>query len=124
MLMSAIGWGYPSGYYDPDYTVANGWLNVPQFGKYASIYSGVVTVAKADGGDNWFTFTVDGRDVLKHRITGSWTGPVCLGNTDTPVVQSGAAPQTAAERKTSSFRELKSCIEEQQRISVYRQSFK
>ena len=123
-VMSAIGWGYPSGYYDPDYTVANGWLNVPQFGKYASIYSGVVTVAKADGGDNWFTFTVDGRDVLKHRITGSWTGPVCLGNTDTPVVQSGAAPQTAAERKTSSFRELKSCIEEQQRISVYRQSFK
>lgn len=53
-VMSAIGWGYPSGYYDPDYTVANGWLNVPQFGKYASIYSGVVTVAKADGGDGGF----------------------------------------------------------------------
>ena len=27
--------------------------------------------------------------MLHHKITGTWTGPVYLGNSDTPVVSSG-----------------------------------
>ena len=46
---------------------------------YASLYTGTVVVEKAVGGDNWFSF----------KITGTWTGPVYLGNSDTPVVSSG-----------------------------------
>lgn len=105
---SAIGYGYPAGYFDPEYTVQNGWLNIPTFGEFASIYSGTITVEKADGGDNWYTITVDGRDVLKHRITGSWTGPIYLAGSDTPVVQSGVAEQAAARRHFPSFREIQS----------------
>lgn len=105
--VSAIGNGFPDGYYDPDYTVINGWLNIPTIGKFASIYSGTVTVTKAAGGENQFTFTIDGRDVRKHRITGSWTGPVYLGGTDTPV-QAGTITQAAAKQRTPSFRELQS----------------
>ena len=56
---------------------------------YASLYTGTVVVEKAEGGDNWFSFTIDGEDVLHHKITGKWTGPVYLGNSDTPVVSSG-----------------------------------
>ena len=40
---------------------------------YASIYEGTVTITKAEGGENWFTFEVDGEDVLHHSITGTWT---------------------------------------------------
>ena len=32
---------------------------------------------------------VNGEDVLHHKITGSWTGPVVLGGSDTPVADSG-----------------------------------
>lgn len=122
-IMSAIGWGYPNGHVDPNFTVANGWLNIPTMGEFASIYSGTVTVAKADGGDNWYTFSIDGRDVLKHRVTGSWTGPVYLGGTDTPVEQSGAAMQTTAKRNLPSWRELKSRTGKPEPLFVNRQSF-
>lgn len=104
---SAIGYGYPDGYYDPEYMAVNEWLNVPTIGEFASIYAGSVTVSKAEGGENWYTFTLDGRDVLKHRITGSWTGPVYLGGTDTPVVQAEGTVQKTARRTTPSFREVK-----------------
>ena len=64
-------------------------LNKASMAGYASLYTGTVVVEKAEGGDNWFTFKIDGEDVLHHKITGTWTGPVYLGNSDTPVVSSG-----------------------------------
>lgn len=88
-ISSAIGNGYPRYYHDKDYTVNNGWLNVPSVYNYASLYEGTVTVTKADGGENYFTFEIDGQDVLHHKIKGSWTGPVVLGTSNTPVVDSG-----------------------------------
>lgn len=121
---SAIGWGYPAGYYDPEYKVQNGWLNVPVIDEFASIYAGSVTVEKAEGGDNWYTISVDGQDVLKHRITGTWTGPVYLGGTDTPVVQPATAMQTAARPNAPSFREASSAIREQLRNMPVRHSYK
>ena len=69
--------------------VQNDWLNIPSMTGYASLYEGTVTITKADGGDNWYTFEVNGEDVLHHKITGSWTGPVVLGGSDTPVADSG-----------------------------------
>ena len=121
---SAIGWGYPEGYYDPEYKVQNEWLNVPTYGEFASIYSGSITVQKADGGDNWYTITVDGRDVLKHRITGTWTGPVYLGGTDTPVVQPVTAMQTSVKPSAPSYREASSAIGEQLRNMPIRHAYK
>lgn len=88
-VCSAIGNGYPQYYHDPEYKVVDGWLNVPSVSGYASLYEGTVTITKADGGDNYFTFEIDGQDVLHHKIKGTWTGPVVLGNSDTPVVDSG-----------------------------------
>ena len=36
-----------------------------------------MTVEKVEGkGDNYFKFTIDGEDVLHHKIRGSWEGPV------------------------------------------------
>lgn len=63
-------------------------LNIPSVKGYACLYSGSVTIEKADGGENWYTFTIDGMDVLKHKITGTWTGPVCLAGGTTPVLPS------------------------------------
>lgn len=88
-ISSAIGNGKPRYYHDPNYMVQNGWLNIPSMTGYASLYEGTVTITKADGGDNWYTFEVNGEDVLHHKITGSWTGPVVLGGSDTPVADSG-----------------------------------
>lgn len=119
---SAIGWGYPSGYYDPEYMVENGWLNVPTVNGFASIYGGTVTVSKAEGGDNWFTFVIDGIDVVKHKVTGTWTGPVYLGTTDTPIKQSSANMPSAALRSHSVFREYKS-VKEQMRNSAVLRSY-
>lgn len=85
---NAIGNGYPSYMKDPEF-VFNGPLNVPSCKGYASLYVGTVTIKKADGGDNYFTFEINGEDVLHHSITGTWTGPVVLGGSDTPVVSSG-----------------------------------
>lgn len=73
---------------------------------YASLYTGTVVVEKADGGDNWFTFKIEGEDVLHHKITGTWTGPVYLGNSDTPILSSGKTldgnnkPETASRLST------------------------
>lgn len=119
-ITSGIGWGYPNGYFDPEYKVANGWLNVPTSAKYASIYGGTVTVSKAEGGDNWYTFKIDGIDVVKHKVTGSWTGPVYLGSTDTPIQQSGTAVQAAVKRNTQSLREVKSRIADLQPVLLKR----
>lgn len=114
-VVSAIGWGYPEGYFDPTYTVANGWLNVPTIGLRACIYGGSVTIEKAEGGDNWFTFTVNARDVRKHNITGSWTGPFYVNYSDTPV-QPGTLSQTSAQsvvkQAAPSIREVKTRIGE------------
>lgn len=89
LIGSAIGNGKPNYYKDPDYFVIDGELNVPSCKGYASLYVGTVTIKKAEGGDNYFTFEINGEDVLHHSITGTWTGPVVLGGTDTPVVSSG-----------------------------------
>lgn len=121
---SAIGWGYIWGYYDPEYKAVNEWLNVPTIGEFASIYGGTITVTKAEGGDNWYTISVDGKDVLKHRITGSWTGPIYLGGTDTPIEQANGGLQTTAKQNTPSFREYKSRIAEQLRNKPMRQTLK
>lgn len=57
---------------------------------YASLYTGTVTVEQAEGQPaHYFTFTIDGYDVLQHRISGTWTGPVYLGDSETPVYTSG-----------------------------------
>ena len=122
-ITSGIGWGYPDGYFDPEYKVANGWPNVPTSAKYASIYGGTVTVSKAEGGDNWYTFKIDGIDVVKHKVTGSWTGPVYLGSTDTPIQQSGTAVQAAAKQRALSLREVKSRIADQQPILPRRHTY-
>ena len=63
-------------------------LNIPTQAGFACLYEGTVTISKAAGGENYYTFEIDGMDVLKHKITGSWTGPVCLMGTDTPVLPS------------------------------------
>ena len=122
-ITSAIGWGYPAGYYDPEYVVAEGWLNVPTSSKYASLYAGSVTVSKAEGGDNWYTFKIDGIDVVKHRVTGTWTGPVYFAGSDTPVLPSGTSVQTVAKQSAPSYREVKSDIEEQLRSMPIRHSY-
>lgn len=95
-IMSAMGYGNPTGYFDPDYfffdtenTGETFWLNVPTIGIYAALKDGAVSIEKADGGDNWFTITVKARDILKHTITGTWTGPIYVGNSDIPAVDSG-----------------------------------
>lgn len=122
-IASAIGWGYPSGYFDPEYKVANGWLNIPTASQFASIYGGSITVSKAEGGDNWYTFKIDGIDVVKHKVTGSWTGPVYFGGTDTPVQQSVTAAQTAVKRNTQSLREVKSRIADLQPVLLKRHTY-
>lgn len=86
---SVIGNGKPEHYKDESYKGMDIWLNLPSMKGYASLYSGTVTIEKSNKGDNWFTFTIAGEDVLFHKITGTWTGPVYLGNSDTPVVSSG-----------------------------------
>lgn len=115
---SAIGNGNPSYHKDPDYFVTDGWLNVPSVKGYASLYEGTVTITKADGGDNWFTFEVNAQDVRHHNITGTWTGPVVLGGTDTPVVSSGkefsktTAKTTAVQEKSANKnRRIPNCVE-------------
>lgn len=105
---SAIGNGYPTGYYDPTYICINGPLNVPVYGAYAAFQGGTVTIEKADGGDNWFTFTVECRDTRKHTIRGSWTGPVYLENSETPCTEASTtspAAVSAPAAATSSFME-------------------
>ncbi len=105
-VVSAIGNGYPDNHRDPNYMVTNGWLNVPRLGKYASIYTGKITITKAAGADNMFTFAVEGKDVLKHTITGTWTGPIFVGGTDTPAVQSDVTTKPAVRATYPSYREL------------------
>ncbi len=97
---NAIGNGYPEYMKDPIF-VTDGPLNVPSMKGYASLYTGTVTIEKADGGDNYFTFIIDGEDVLHHSITGTWTGPVVLGTSDTPVVSSGKEFGSTRAEKTS-----------------------
>lgn len=116
---SAIGYGYPAGYYDPDYMVANGWLNIPTVDDFASIYGGSITVTKAEGGDNWFSFKIDGIDVVKHKVTGTWTGPVYFGGTDTPVLPASCAPNRSVLKPgIAMFRKHKPLIAEQMRRST------
>lgn len=53
---------------------------------YAAIYDGTVTVSLSDKGENWFKFEIAGEDVLHHKITGTWEGPVMHGNSTTDPV--------------------------------------
>lgn len=110
---SAIGNGHPTNYKDPDKVVINDWLNVPSVKGYASLYEGTVTITKADGGDNWFTFEIDAQDVRHHSIKGTWTGPVVLGGSDTPVLSS----DKEFTRSASAAR--KSSVESKRRIPNY-----
>ncbi len=104
---NAIGNGYPSHMKNPEFVI-DGPLNIPSMKGYASLYEGTVTIKKAEGGENYFTFEIDGEDVLHHSITGTWTGPVVLGGTDTPVVSSGKEFGTTRAEKTETVSQQKS----------------
>lgn len=86
-LKEVTGVGIPQ--YSKDNQVIEGGLNMASMDGYASLYEGTVKITKAEGGDNHFTFEINGKDVLHHNITGTWTGPVVLGTSNTPVVSSG-----------------------------------
>lgn len=97
-LKNAIGNGFPYGLadeyktdeYRDEYFMIDGPLNIASVDKFACIYEGTVTISKSDKGENWYTFDIDGKDVLKHTISGTWTGPVYLnGDTSSPVLPSG-----------------------------------
>ncbi len=80
---NAIGNGYPSHMKNPEFVI-DGPLNIPSMKGYVSLYEGTVTIKKAEGGENYFTFEIDGEDVLHHSITGTWTGPAVLGRNGHP----------------------------------------
>lgn len=93
-IVNVIGNGYPYGLNEDlmgneEYFQIDGPLNLATINKFACLYEGTVTISKAQGPsgeDNWYTFEIDGKDVIKHTIKGTWTGPVWLnGNTSTPV---------------------------------------
>lgn len=66
-----------NGIQDPGEVKENVPVGEPTLGGYACVYAGTVTVEKVEGkGDNYFKFTIDGEDVLHHKIRGSWEGPV------------------------------------------------
>lgn len=62
----------------------DGWGKMDQ---HAIFYGGAVTITKAEGGDNWFTFDIDGICVREHHVRGSWTGPVYLFKGTDPVTE-------------------------------------
>lgn len=114
-IVNTIGNGFPYGLaenlktYDDNgdpitsdnggYFMINGPLNRATVDLFACIYEGTVTISKAEGGDNWYTFSVNGKDVLQHTISGSWTGPVWLnGDTSSPVLPSGTQNASASVR--------------------------
>ena len=78
--------------------------------QHANFYGGEVTITKAEGGDNWFTFDIDGICVRKHHVRGSWTGPVYRYKGTDPVVEWPGASQAAAParkvRSAAPVREL------------------
>lgn len=103
--------------------VANGWLNIPTANKFASIYRGSVTVSKAEGGDNWYTFKIDGIDVVKHKVTGSWTGR----STSEARTRPSSGPELPCRRpqkqRALSLREVKSHIADQQSVLPKRHTY-
>lgn len=73
--------------------------------QHANFYGGEVTITKAEGGENWFTFEVDGICVREHHVRGSWTGPVYRYKGTDPVVEwpgSGTSQTVGAARKVRS----------------------
>lgn len=64
-------------------------------------YGGEVKVEKAEGGDNWFTFSIDVTCVRGMHVRGTWTGPVINGFTNEPVLstETDVTPTAAAVRK-------------------------
>lgn len=118
-LKNAIGNGFPYGLadeyktdeYRDEYFMIDGPLNIASVDKFACIYEGTVTISKSDKGENWYTFDIDGKDVLKHTISGTWTGPVYLnGDTSSPVLPSGmpAVSSVSYDNHVSALGMLKS----------------
>ena len=73
--------------------------------QHANFYGGEVTITKAEGGDNWFTFDIDGICVRKHHVRGSWTGPVYRYKGTVPVTEwpgAGTAQETVSARQVRS----------------------
>lgn len=73
--------------------------------QHANFYGGEVTITKAEGGENWFTFDIDGICVREHHVRGSWTGPVYRYKGTDPVVEwpgSGTSQTVGAARKVRS----------------------
>lgn len=85
-------------------------LNIPSVKGFACLYEGTVTVTKSDKGDNWFTFDINAQDVLKHNITGQWTGPVYFAGSDTPVTESGDEFKSPSIERFSQFRRISEVI--------------
>lgn len=112
---SVIGNGKPTYYKDDKYEGINIWLNRPSMTGYASLYTGTVTVEEAANGE--FTFTIDGEDVLHHKITGSWTGPVYLQNGE-KAVSSGTELDGTKEPTTSNRLSTVPSSENAQQISA------
>ena len=64
-----------------------------------------MTITKAEGGENWFTFEVDGICVREHHVRGSWTGPVYRYKGTVPVTEwpgAGATQEVAPARQVRS----------------------
>ena len=73
--------------------------------QHANFYGGEVTITKAEGGENWFTFEVDGICVREHHVRGSWTGPVYRYKGTVPVTEwpgAGTTQEVAPARQVRS----------------------
>ena len=69
--------------------------------QHAIFYDGSVTITKAEGGDNWFTFEIDGICVREHHVRGSWTGPVYLYKGTEPVTEWHQEEPSSTRRSTA-----------------------
>lgn len=76
----------------------DGWGKMDQ---HAIFYDGSVTITKAEGGDNWFTFEIDGICVREHHVRGSWTGPVYLYKGTEPVTEWHQEEPSSTRRSTA-----------------------
>lgn len=72
------------GVVDPGEILEGAPTGFASFDDYACIYAGTVTIEKAEKKGE-FTFTINGEDVGEHKVTGTWTGPVYLGDSETLV---------------------------------------
>ena len=106
-IIEIIGNGFPFGLAD-EYKVGpvpvNEPINIGTWDEFACIYGGSITVSAADPtaeGVPQYTFEFNGLDVLQHKITGTWTGPVYLdGDRNKPMQLNADASETPEQTKT------------------------